>query len=173
MKKENKTKLMKKGWSAEEVNKAENIIEERKLHDKSRSMLRLDRILFWGILFLMAVGNALVAFVLIPMLLVFNKLIMNIFVIVVGFSIGLLFNFLIWDIEEHLTKKHHLIAAFSIPILALFNLYFIVKASNAINILFDISEVKGDPLTVSALYVIAFLIPYLWTLFVKKKIKKY
>ncbi|MBD3354759.1 hypothetical protein GF361_02115 [Candidatus Woesearchaeota archaeon] len=173
MKKERKTELMKKGWSKEEIKNAEDIIEDRKLHDKSRSMLRLDRILFWGILFMMAVGNALVAFILIPLLLVFNKLVMNLFVIVIGFSIGVLFNFLIWDIEEHLTRKHHLIAALSIPILALFNMYFIVKASNAINILFDISEVKGDPVTVSALYAIAFLLPYLWTLFVNKKIKKY
>jgi len=173
MKKERKEKLMEKGWSNEEIKKAEDIIDDRKLHDKSRSTVHVDRILFWSILFVMVVGNALVAFILIPLLLVLNNLVMDIFVIIIGFSIGLLFNFLIWDIEEHLTRKHHLIAAITIPMLSMFNLYFIVKASNALNVLFDISKVRGNPLIVSAFYVIAFLVPYLWTLFVKKKIKRY
>ncbi|MBR9691242.1 hypothetical protein GOV06_00485 [Candidatus Woesearchaeota archaeon] len=173
MKKESKTRLMKKGWSKEDIEKADEIINERKLQDKSRSTVHANRILFWTVLLVMVIGNTLVSFILIPLLLVFNRLAMNAFVVVIGFSIGLLFNFLVWDIEEHITRKHHLLAATIIPILAIFNLYAMVKISNAINNVFTLTEVRGDPLTVSALYVIAFLTPYLFTLFYKKKIKTY
>ena len=48
-----------------------------------------------------------------------------------------------------------------------------MKISNALNAVFEITAERGDPLTVGALYVVAFLLPYLWTLFVKKKIKRY
>ncbi|MEE9525296.1 MAG: hypothetical protein V3V78_01675 [Candidatus Woesearchaeota archaeon] len=173
MKKESKVELMKKGWSKDDITKAEAIIGGRNVHDKSKSASYIDRVLFWGMILVMIVGNALIAFILIPLLLVFDKLAADIFVMVIGFVVGVLFNFLIWDMEERLTVKHHVIAATTIPVLAIFNLYIIVRMSNAINVVFDISEVRGDPLTISALYVIAFLLPYLWTLFVKKKIKKY
>ena len=173
MKKESKTRLLKKGWSKEEVKKAEEIIAGRVVEDKSRSTAQANRILFWSVLFVMIIGNALIAFVLIPLLLVMTKLAMSFFVIVIGFAVGLLFNFLVWDIEEHLTKKHHLLATTIIPILAIINLYAIVKVSNALNVVFEITAERGDPLTISALYVIAFLIPYLFTLFYKKKIKRY
>ena len=164
---------MKKGWSKEEIKKAEDIIAARVLQDKSRTITPANRILFWSVLFVMIIGNALIAFVLIPLLLVMTKLAMSFFVIVIGFAIGLLFNFLVWDIEEHLTRKHHLLAATIIPILAVINLYGITTISNALNEVFEITAERGDPLMISALYVIAFLLPYLFTLLFKKKIKGY
>ena len=173
MKKESKIGLMKKGWSKEEIKKAEGIIAARKSQDKSRSTIHFDRVLFWSVLFVMVIGNFLVAFVLIPLMLVMTKLAMSFFVIVIGLAVGLLFNFLVWDIGEHLTKKHHLLAATIIPILAVINLYAIVKISNSINAVFGITAVREDPLLISALYIIAFLAPYLFTLFYKKKIKSY
>ena len=173
MKKESKVRLMKKGWGKEDIVKAEDIIASRNVHDKSRSTVFAIRVIFWSILFVMIIGNALVSFVLIPLLLVFNKLAMDIFVIVIGFTIGLLFNFLIWDVGEYLTKKHHLTAAILIPLLGVINLHAVVRISNSVNDVFQITEVRGDPLVVGALYVIAFLAPYLFTLFYKKKIKRY
>lgn len=173
MKKEREEQLVRKGWSKEEISHAEKIIESRKFQDKSRSTVHTHRVLFWSVLVMMIIGNALVAVVLIPLLLVLTKLTMSLFVLVIGFSFGLLYNFLVWDIEEQLTKKHHLLAAFIVPGIAIFNLYAIVAMSNAINRLFEITEIQEDPLTISALYVVAFLLPYLWTVFVKKKIKRY
>jgi hypothetical protein len=173
LKKESEIELLKKGWSKEDIKKAEDIISSRALHDKSKSMAYSNRILFWTVLFVMIIGNALVALVLIPVLLTINKFGADIFVVVIGFAIGLLFNFLVWDIEEHLTKAHHLIASTAIPILAVINLYAIVRIVNALNDVFKITSLRENPLTISALYVIAFLLPYLWTLFVKKKIKAY
>ncbi|MBW2996494.1 hypothetical protein KY332_04305 [Candidatus Woesearchaeota archaeon] len=173
MKRESKTELAKKGWSKEDIDKAENIIKNRREQDKSGSVAYIDKVLFWGILFVMVVGNTLVSFGIIPLFLVFDHLAMDLFIIVIGFSVGLLFNFLIWNVEEHLTRKHHLTAVVIIPFLAVLNLYFMVTVSNAINNAFNLSSVRDSPLTISALYVIAFLVPYLWTLLVRKKIKRY
>ena len=170
--KETKTRLMKKGWTEEQIKKAEESIESRRFHDKSRSIVTSNRILFWSMLFVIIIGNALIALILIPFLLVFDKFAVNIFIVVIGFAVGLLFNFLVWDIE-HLTIKHHLLAAIIIPVLAIVDLYAIVKISNAINEVFEITVIRGDPILISAVYVIAFLVPYLWTIFVKKKIKRY
>ena len=173
MKKQVKQNLIRKGWSEEDIDKSEEIIEERKINDKSRSIIHSNRILFWTVLFVMIIGNTLVAFILIPLLLVMTQIAMDFFAVFIGFVVGFLFNFLIWDIEEHLTRKHHLFAVLIIPILAVVNLFGITKISNAINSVFVISEVRGDPLIISALYVVGFLTPYLFTLFYKKKIKRY
>ena len=172
MKKEQKTKLMKKGWSDEEIKKAEEITEAREKRDKSKSIVHSNRLLFWGMLFVMVVGNALVALVLIPIMIVLTKFTADIFVFIIGFFLGLWFNFLVWDIE-HLTRKHHLIAVLIIPALAILDLYAMVRISNAINQVFTITSIREDPLTISTIYVIAFLLPYLWTVLVKKKIKRY
>ena len=172
MKKEVKNELVKKGWSKEDIKKTERVIEARKTQDKSRSIIHTNRLLFWGMLFVMVIGNALVSLVLIPILLVLTKLTADIFIFIIGFAVGLWFNLLVWDIE-HLTRKHHLIAVLMIPCLAVVNLYAIVRISNAINDIFVITNIRENPLIISAVYVIAFLLPYLWTVFVKKKIKRY
>ena len=173
MKDTRKHELSKKGWSREDLEKAEEIIEARHHVDKSESNLHMNRVLFWTVFLVMIIGNALVSLLLIPILLVLNKLAADVFVVIIGFAFGMLFNFLIWDIEEHLTKKHHLLAAITIPALAVLNLYGITRIANAINNVFVITIIREDPLITAALYVIAFLTPYLFTLFYKKKIKRY
>jgi len=173
MKKETRTKLISKGWSPEDIKKTEEIISSRSLHDKSRSIAHTNKILFWSVMFVIIIGNTLVALILIPLLLVMSKLAMDFFVVILGFTVGLLFNFLVWEIEQYLTKKEHLFAAVIIPIVAVLDLYAMVKISNSINDVFQITAVRENPMAISALYVIAFLLPYLFTLFYKKKIKTY
>lgn len=171
MQPQTKKRLAKKGWSSEDIKKAEDILKGKK-QDKSRTTGHTNRLLFWGMLFVMVIGNALVSFVLIPILLSMTTIVADLFIFLIGFAIGLWFNLLVWDIE-YLTKKHHLIAILIIPLLAVLNLYAIVRISNALNDVFGITNIRGDALTISAIYVIAFLLPYLWTVFVKKKIKTY
>ena len=173
MKKESSRNLMKKGWTEEEIKKAEDIISSRVSNDKSKSLVFSHRILFWMVLFVIIIGNTLFSIVLIPILLALNNITTDILIVFLGFIVVILFNFLIWDIEEHITKKHRVFAVLIIPILSILNLYAIVRISNAVNEVFNISEVRGNPLIISAFYVVAFLLPYLWTLFVHNKIKRY
>lgn len=172
MREEQKKYLRKKGWSDPDIKKAETIMEESHKQDKSRSGVHTNRVVFWGMLFVMVIGNTLVSLILIPILLAFNRIAADIFVAIIGFVIGLWFNLLVWDID-HITRRHHLIAALTIPGLAVVNLYAITRITNAINDVFVITDLREDPLVVSAIYVISFILPYLWTVFAKKKIKKY
>ena len=50
------------------------------------------------------------------------------------------------------------------------HLSFMIKAANALNEVLRISTVRENPITVSILYVIAFMLPFLWSVFVSRKI---
>ena len=56
------------------------------------------------------------------------------------------------------------------PLLALLNISVIVRVANALSIVLEIGSVRDDPIFASALYIIAFMLPYLWSIFVKKRI---
>ena len=169
MKKETIRSLKRKGWSEDEVNKAEKIIQARKIQDKSRTSVYTNRILYWTVIFVIIIGNFMISLMLVPFLLVFNKLAMDVLVVVVGFAFGALFNLLILDIEQ-VSKRHHLIAAIIIPVLALINISVMTTIANALNEVLRTSTIRESPITVSVLYVVAFMLPYLWSVFVKKKV---
>ena len=66
MKKEAVKELKRKGWSEEEIIKAQKIIEARKMQDKSRSHPHSNRILYWSIIFVIIIGNAIISLLLVP-----------------------------------------------------------------------------------------------------------
>jgi hypothetical protein len=169
MKEETIAELKRKGWSAAEIQKAEQTIRERKMMDKSRTSVFSNKIVYWMVIAVIVLGNFIVSILLIPFLLVLNRLALNLVIILLGFAIGLLFNFLINDVE-HIGKKHHLLAGFLIPILALVNISVMINVANAINSALSIGALKEDPVTLSIMYVAAFILPYLWTVFVSRKI---
>jgi hypothetical protein len=170
MKKETIKQLKRKGWSPEDISGAEKIIESRTLKDKSRTSVYSNRVLFWTVIVVIIFGNFIISLMLIPFLLVLNKIAMDVVVVVIGFVFGALFNLLVLDVEQ-VSKKHHLIAGIAIPVLALINIGVMVKVANAMNDVLRVSTVREDPITISILYVVAFIIPYLWSVFVKKRIE--
>lgn len=168
MKKQTIYNLRKKGWKEEEINDAKQIMDESRIKDKSRSSHNSNMVLYWSIIFLAIISNMVISIILIPFLLVINKLALDVIIIVIGFAFGSLFNLVITDIQ-YVSRKHHIIAGITIPVLALINISTIVKVANAINEVLRLNVIRDNPYTISILYVIAFMLPYLWTLFVKKK----
>jgi len=169
MRKETIKSLKRKGWNEEDIENAEKIIESRKSKDKSRTFAYSSRVVYWTVIALMVIGNFAISLMLIPFLLVLNKLTMNIVVVLIGLSFGSFFNLLIMDIEQ-VSKKQHIIAGVIIPVLALINIAVIVRIANSINEALGISIVREGPITISILYIVAFMLPYLWSIFVKKRI---
>lgn len=167
MKKESKELLRKKGWTAEEINHAERVIEERSMHDKSKSMVFSNRLVYWAVIFLMIIGNFMISMLLIPFLLTLNTLALDVIIVVMGLGFGALFNLVIVDVS-HIDKKHHLAAGIIIPVLAFVNLFFMVKASNALIDVFGLGIVRDSSISISVLYVIAFMIPFFYSVFSKK-----
>lgn len=107
----------------------------------------------------MVIVNALVSIALIPLLLVLKGPFLYLSVAVVALVVGLIFNFLIMDIE-HLDRKHHLFAAAFIPLMAVINIFLITSFSNRVDKLLKLN-VSQDPITISAVYVVVFIMPYL------------
>ena len=169
MKKSTIELLKKKGWSEKDILEAEKIISSRRLIDKSRGAVYSNRVLFWTVVFVIVLGNFIISILFVPFLLALNKLTLNILAVIIGFAFGSLFNMLILDVEN-VSKKHHLIAGIMIPALALINISVMISIANAINDVLKINMVKEDPITISIFYVVAFMVPYLWSVLVKKRI---
>ena len=113
--------LKRKGWSHEDISKAETIIAARRETDKSRTIGHANRVLYWTVIFVIILGNFMISLGLIPVLLALNRLTADIVVVVIGFAFGLLFNLLVTDIE-FIIRKHHLMALIIIPLVAFINL---------------------------------------------------
>ena len=86
--------------------------------------------------------------------------------IILGIVFGLLFELVIRSIE-HLERKHHIILAFLIPIVALVNMFVVARLSNDFKISLLIKN-STQPLVLSLVYAAAFVLPYIIYRFVLK-----
>lgn len=150
-----KEELLKKGWTEEEIKKAEAMLEKTEHHD-----IFFSKITFWSALVVIIFANILVSLVLIPFLIVFNKWILYFTVIVLAGIIGFLYNFLILDIG-HLEKKHHLLAGIIVPVLALTNMVLMVLVANKFIADLKVENVPHNPWVIGVVFMAAFIIPYL------------
>ena len=170
MEKKTVKQLKTKGWSEEDIIKAQEIIEARHRMDKSRSIPTANRIVFWTIFVVIILANFLVSLTLIPFLLVLNKTGLDFIIVVIGLGFGLLFSFL--TNISNVDRKHHIIAGIAIPIIALLNFLLMAYLANVMNSFLKLTEVRQNPVTISAVYVIAFIAPFLIDLAIKKYIKE-
>lgn len=166
MKKTTITRLKKRGWSEQEIAKAKEIIKARRKHDKSASIVHANRLLFWTAFIVIIIGNLLISIFIVPFLIMLNKPGVNLIIVVLGIAFGLLFNFIITDIE-YLTKKHHYTAGIIIPIIAIINFFLITRFANKFSELLGIG-IRQDPYTISIVYVIAFIAPFVIDRLLKK-----
>jgi len=166
MKKHVVKRLKKRGWAEHEIAEAKAIIKARKKHDKSASIVHANRMLFWTAFVVIIIGNLLISMFLVPFLIMLSKPGVNLIIVVLGVAFGLLFNFIITDIE-HLTRKHHYIAGIVIPIIAIINFFLITRFANKFGQTLGIGIIQ-DPYTISIVYVIAFIAPFILDRLLKK-----
>lgn len=152
--------LEKKGWPKKDIEQAMGIIhseEKKKKHEVFKSSG--NRVLYWIALLILLKINFLIAIILIPFLLVLTGLSLYLTIVIIALLFGLIYNFIINDIE-HLEQKHHVFAGLAIPIIAIINLSIIVTTSNKISVLLNI-PIHNNPVSVSIVYVIVFILPYI------------
>ncbi|MCP3686215.1 MAG: hypothetical protein GY861_26510 [bacterium] len=118
-----------------------------------------SELLYWITLLVLLICNFLVALVLMPFLLATTRFELYIVIIILGLFFGFLFNLLITNIEN-LEKKHHVIAAIFIPLIAVIDLHIIIKAVNKIAYILQL-PIHQNAVVVASVYVIALLTPYL------------
>ncbi len=150
-----RTQLKEKGWSEQEIRKAEAALERSENYD-----LQFSKIVFWSAIVVVVFANILIAGVLIPFLIALNQWVLYSAVIILGGTVGFLYNFLITDIG-HLERKHHVWAGILVPLLALGNIITVVLLSNRFIQDAKIQNVQHNPYLIGIVFVIAFILPYI------------
>jgi len=116
------------------------------------------RTLYWLVLLSLAVCNFLLFLALVPLMFILNETQLFLVIGAIALLFGLIFNFLIRDIE-HLKPKHHVFAGIFIPVLSLINIAILVFIENVARQ--DPSSPERSILYASFLYVGLFALPYL------------
>ena len=154
MKAQRKDELRQKGWSEEDLYKAEAILDRATKHD-----IFFSKIVFWSAMVVIVFANLLISIILIPFLITLYDLVLYAIVAVLGLAVGFLYNFLITDIGL-LEKKHHRAASIIIPIIAVGNMVAMVITSNRFIENIPINNQPHDPWVVAAVFAGAFILPY-------------
>lgn len=151
--------LRKKGWSEEEIEKTARIMQRFEAASENRHK-KLNVILYWSVLFIAIIGNFILSVVLIPFMLVLSNYQLYFIIMIIAVAFGLLFNLIIRDIE-YLDRKHHVIAGIFIPTIAIINVSIMVNVSNNLMRLSKINNVPQNPIAISIIYVVFFVLPYM------------
>ncbi|MBS3100853.1 hypothetical protein J4204_01850 [Candidatus Woesearchaeota archaeon] len=121
-------RLEKKGWRKKEIVRAVGIIRNAK-QNKPHDIKFLEERIYWVLLAVIIAANFAISIALIPVLIALNGAFLYLVLMVLGIVFGLLFELVIRSIE-HLEKKHHLLLAVLIPLIALANAFVISNVSN-------------------------------------------
>ena len=119
----------------------------------------MSRIHYWMTLLILTICSFLITIILIPFMLIVHNIVLYLIVIMLGLLFGLIFTFIVLDLE-HLEKRHHVFAGLFIPLIALINMLILIILSTRIAIILGIT-IYRDPLVISILYLASFVLPYL------------
>ena len=153
-----KKNLKSKGWSDKEIDKTAKILERNEKH--KYVSIQFSRLLYWMSLLVLTVCNFLIAVVLVPFILMLSSTQVYFAVGLLALVFGLLFNFLIRDIE-HLEPEHHGFALLFIPIVSLVNLYLMLTVAGKLANALHIVHPNHSMLRISLVYLIVFVIPFI------------
>lgn len=133
--------------------------------DYTKYSKQAARVQYWMALLLLTICNLLIFAILIPFILILQASHLLIIIGSIGFVFGLIYNFLIHDIE-HLEPRHHRFAAGFIPLVAIINIYLLMKIGSFLKgwYFYD----NTDILYASLVYVALFILPYAFGAFKKK-----
>ena len=120
----------------------------------------MNKLVYWLALLVTIIGNLIISAALIPFLIVMKDVSLYIIIITLGIAFGLLFDLLLKDIEN-IDFKHHIIAGIFIPGIAAVNLYIITTLANRLIEILEVTNVKQNPVIISVVYIIAFMLPFI------------
>lgn len=114
MKKEQEAKLLKKGWTKEEIDQTKEIFL-RAQEKKHPSIKKIEKFSYWLFFILVLLGGTISAWLMGPFLLVLNVSGSLIVSGIFGILFGGLISYLVKEIEE-IQKHHHLLIALFVVI---------------------------------------------------------
>tara|TARA_Y100000294_G_C8540219_1_gene330848 strand:- start:27 stop:566 length:540 start_codon:yes stop_codon:yes gene_type:complete len=128
-----------------------------------------NMVTYWTGLVVITTCNLFAGMFLIPFLLILPQWPMYLLVVSIALIFGLLFNFIIRDIDVE--RHHHILAITFIPIITIINLFLMTAVANKLDIVLNLN-VEHSPYVISLLYAIVFLLPYAFSIGRKKVIAK-
>lgn len=153
-------RLRKRGWEEYEIQGAVNTLYSKDSQEKHKLYRQASSpILYWAGLLVLIIGNLFFAVVLVPVLIFLTSIQLYVVVGVMAVTFGLMFDFIIRDIE-HVDEKHHIVAGVFIPAIALITIVVMVNLANGFATRLDV-DVHQSVILVSAFYVLMFSLPYL------------
>jgi hypothetical protein len=152
--------MPKKQNSKDIIAAVENRLAEGRKHYKTRVGERLDNLVYWISLVLLALFNLIACFFLIPFLILFEGWKVYLAVAGFGFMFGFLFNLLILGIE-HLEQRHSLVAGIFIPLLAVIDISVILNITEKLGKIFVKQPTYSTSLVI-VIFISAFIVPYVF-----------
>jgi len=161
-----KKRLHLKGWTKEEISRAERIMR-RAEKNKHPHIKKLETCLYWFTLIIGILGTILVSLILIPVLIINNNAWSYILTGIFAFLLGALVIIIIKDLDW-LEQHHHLLITLLIPIIAIFNFFIVVNRINLLNYSLGLNNFH-NPILIGVTYFVCFIIPYMLFLVLKRK----
>ena len=154
-----KESIAKKAWPVSEKKRTLDILE-RAPEKKTKRLIFLDEFVYWVLLFIGILGNFIISVVLVPFLLILSGFYLYAALFLIGLAFGALINVILVEIHKIEVKKH-IIPGLLIAAIALINIYIMARLANTLEVKLQLLTPAHNPIYVSAVYVVAFLIPHL------------
>lgn len=158
-------RLEKKGWGKKDIENAVGVIHNAK-QLKTPETRFLEKRIYWILLAVILAANFAVSIGLLPVLIAIKGAFLYFIIAILGIVFGLLFELAIRSIE-HLEKKHHLILAVFIPVIALANLFVVNNISNNVMESLNLKNTHNSVI-IASVYAASFVMPYILYRFVLK-----
>lgn len=156
-----KRRLKAKGWADYEIETTIAMIE-RAPSKKSRFVRALDDVIYWFVMILAIAGNFALSVVLVPFLIGVQGSYVYGVLILFGVVFGVLFNFLVQEIEV-IEPGQHILGWLLIPVIALINVFIITSLTNTFLRVSQFAQNTHSPILAGVVYAFAFMIPFIYT----------
>lgn len=155
-------RLRKKGWSEKEIAYSLDVMENAKLKKKKHLQV-MEALIEFFIAIIIILATFVVSIFLIPLLIVVDSSLLFFFVIgFIGLTIGLLFEFMVKEMETF-ENRHHLMFSFLVPLIVIVNMIITVMISNKLIDQFMLVRPHQNAILISLVYTFFFLMPYVLT----------
>jgi hypothetical protein len=165
MRKHLQKKLHVKGWSHEEISRADELMKKAD-ENKHPHVKLVESSVYWFTLCIGLLGTMLLSMVLIPVLIASNNTWSYILTGVFGFLLGSLIVMIVKDLHW-LEHHHHLLLSLIIPFVAIFNFLIVVNKVNLFNVSIGL-RYTHNPIIIAMVYLVCFIIPYAGFLLLKR-----
>ncbi len=153
-------RLRKKGWSHEEIMQTLEAIKSGH-EQKPWLMVWLNKLIFWGALLLLIVGNMIISVVLIPFMLIAPAYLLYPGLLVIGVTFGSLYTIVLYDIGK-IEDNPKIMPELFIPAIALINIYIISVLSNQLALILNLQIGVHMPIITAISYVAGFVTPLIY-----------